>query len=80
MACQRKGKSSEIRAVLDQRKITQTKKQRKQSSWSARSWSMFFKSRQLIQQWTNSSLSHADNDLPKGPHKKAEVIKKLVEK
>ena len=27
-----------------------------------------------------SSLSHADNDLPKGPHKKAEVIKKLVEK
>ena len=31
-------------------------------------------------QTLHRSLSHADNHLPKSPHKKAEVIEKLVEK
>ena len=59
--------------------IPQTTKQRKQSSWSGRSWSSPdspFSDKQTF----HRSLSRADNHLPKSSHKKAEVIEKLVKK
>ena len=39
---------------MGERMIPQTTKQKKESSWSGRSWSMFSKFTQLIHQWTNA--------------------------